>query len=188
MSLQRYQIFSLCIMFLSFAAVSQTYTITTEIKDVDCTKGSAGAKIEGYETNDTVTYNWSNGQSDVTSIQNLPEGDYSVNIKVKGKLDTTLYLKINKAECAVGISNHFTPNGDLYNDFWSISRTEYYPNFELYVFNKWGQRVHSQKGTYKPWDGTWAGGNVADGTYYYIFYYDGSDKNNLLKGDVTILR
>jgi hypothetical protein len=48
--------------------------------------------------------------------------------------------------------------------------------------------VHSQKGTYTPWDGKWNGINVLDGTYYYVFYYDGGNKHDLVKGDVTILR
>lgn len=179
---------------VSAGCFSQTYTITTEHKDVDCTKGAAAVKVENFITSDSYTITWSNGQTNVTSINELPEGDYNVNIKVKNttdttrNLDSTLAIKVEKTECEVFINNHFTPNGDLYNDTWSISRTEYYPNFELFVFNKWGQRVHSQKGTYTPWDGTWNSINVPDGTYYYIFYYEGSDKGRIEKGDVTILR
>ena len=48
--------------------------------------------------------------------------------------------------------------------------------------------MHSQKGTYTPWDGKWNGIHVPDGTYYYVFYYDGGHKNKHVKGDVTVLR
>ena len=48
--------------------------------------------------------------------------------------------------------------------------------------------MHSQKQNYTPWNGTWNGVNVLDGTYYYVFYYDGSNKDKIIKGDITVLR
>jgi gliding motility-associated-like protein len=165
-----------------------SYTLSSEYKNEECNKGSAGIKLEGLQTNDTLLITWSNNQTNVYSINELSAGNYSVNIEIKNKLDTTITFKIQKEKCKVAIPNHFTPNDDNYNDLWRIALTEFYPNFELYVFNKWGQQVHSQKGSYTPWDGKWNGINVLDGTYYYVFYYDGGNKNDLIKGDVTILR
>jgi gliding motility-associated-like protein len=109
-------------------------------------------------------------------------------VTINGSLDTTITIKVEKDKCKVVMSNHFTPNGDSYNDVWSVGNTQYYPKFELFVFNKWGQQVHSQRGTFEAWDGKWNGINVPDGTYYYVFYYDSGNKRELEKGDVTILR
>lgn len=176
--------FSLSALFMS----GQNYTLTSSQTNEKCAKGTAGIIISGVQTNDTLSIAWSNGQTDVTSISGLSAGNYSVHVVIKNKLDTTIHYTIAKEKCDVGIPNHFTPNGDNYNDTWSLTRTENYPNFELYVFNKWGQQVHSQKGSYSPWDGKWNGINVLDATYYYVFYYDGGNKNDLIKGDVTILR
>ncbi|MGZ3898744.1 MAG: gliding motility-associated C-terminal domain-containing protein [Bacteroidia bacterium] len=165
-----------------------SYTLNPSQKNVDCTNGSAGIEIVGLQTHDTLTIVWSNGQTGVTSINNLSAGNYNVQVVIKHKLDTTINYTISTEKCKVGLSNHFTPNGDNYNDHWQIVNWEHYPHFEVYVFNKWGQQVHHQKENYTPWDGRWNGINALDGTYYYVFYYDGANKHDFEKGDVTILR
>lgn len=154
--------------------------------NVVCNKGAAGMQVDSLRTIDTLEIAWSNGQTS-SSIYNLDEGNYSVHVTIKSLKDTTINFKIDKEPCPVIISNHFTPNGDNYNDTWHISNIDNYPKFELYVFNKWGQQIHSQKGNYTPWDGNWNGIKVPDGTYYYVFYYE-SGKKDLIKGDVTVLR
>ncbi len=181
--------FLLFFLFISRALICQTsnYIFTLSKTNEVCTKGSAGIKIDSLKTNDTLKIIWSNGQTDIQSIANLDVGNYSVNIIIKSKKDTTINFKIEKDACPVIISNHFTPNDDNYNDIWLIANINNYPKFELIVFNKWGQQIHSQKNTYTPWDGNWNGIKAVDGTYYYIFYFE-AGKNDLLKGDVTILR
>jgi large repetitive protein len=167
---------------------SQSYTVVIEKIDEECNKGAAGANVQGATVSDTINYEWSNGKEGVASINELAAGNYNLHLTINSnKLDTVIYFKIEKIECQVKVSNQFTPNGDNYNDTWTISAWEYYPNFELEVYNKWGQRVHRQKQTFAPWDGTWNGINVIDGTYYYVFYYE-SGKPRHVKGDVTILR
>lgn len=169
-------------------SAQSSYTLNPSQKNEDCTKGAAGIQLLGLQNNDTLTIEWSNGQTGVYSIGDLSADSYNVHIKIKHKLDTTITYSILNDKCIVGISNHFTPNDDNYNDLWQITNWNYYPHFELYVFNKWGQQVHSQKGNYTPWDGKWIGINAVDGTYYYVFYFDGGNKHKFLKGDVTILR
>lgn len=165
-----------------------SYTFSAQTQNANCAKGSAGISIGGLQSSDTLTILWSNGQSGVFSINSLEPGSYNVHINIKNKIDTTFNYTIEQEKCEVGLDNHFTPNGDAYNDLWQVTNTQNYPKFELYVFNKWGQQVHSQKGSYTPWDGNWNGINALDGTYYYVFYYDGGNKNDFIKGDVTILR
>lgn len=182
-----------CIFFLvvlgSMGMKGQSHTITPTQKDQDCTKGAAGVDIKGVGMYDTLSILWSNGRQDVASISELDAGDYTAQIIIKHKLDTTVTFKIAKIECIVYISNHFTPNGDDYNDTWQIANTQYFPDFHLFVYDKWGQQVHKQSGTYTKWNGCIGGSGipVADGTYYYIFYYKGTS-GDYIKGDVTILR
>lgn len=178
---------------ISGLTLKAQYTVTTQKKDVDCTNGSAGVKVDGLTQSDLIFLTWSTGETNVYSLSNLKEGDYYIRVQIKHavdsvtKYDSTKVVHLDNVGCQVPIPNHFTPNGDNYNDTWNIANTVYYPNFELYVFNKWGQQVHSQKHTYTPWDGRWNGINVPDGTYYYVFYYDGGHGKHE-KGDVTILR
>ena len=93
-----------------------------------------------------------------------------------------------KVICPVSVPHHFSPNSDGYNDDLRMPLIEKHPNFDFQVFNRWGQMVHRQKKTYTPWTGQWLGTNLPDGTYYYILIYDAADKQNLQKGDITILR
>jgi gliding motility-associated-like protein len=168
---------------------AQSYTITSSHTDYECSKGAAGVNLQGLQNGDVLSITWSTGATNVTSINELEAGDYTAQLTVPSKLDTTISFKIEKTECKVSIFNHFTPNDDGYNDTWSIGNWEFYPDFHLYVFDKWGQQVHKQSGTYTKWNGLLGGSGipVADGTYYYVFYYEGNS-GKLLKGDVTILR
>ena len=138
------------------------FTITAT-KDI-CEKATAALEISGTEPSDTISILWSNGQANSRQIQELVTGNYSVNIKIKHKhdtlvfiKDTTLYFSVEKELCGVSIDKYFSPNGDNYHDKMEAGNFEYYPNFEFTIFNKWGQQVHSQKHSYTPWDGKWNG-------------------------------
>jgi len=151
----------------------------------ECKSGSANITINSAAL--PITIIWSNG-SVLNEIENLESGNYSVTITADNFQDTTINFTIEELICEPIPSNHFTPNGDLYNDTWSISRLEYFPDFELLVYNRWGQQVHRQANTYIPWDGTSLGLPLADASYYYILFFSKSDKNKFIKGDISILR
>jgi len=179
--------------FYTYSQSFYQFTLTTS-KDL-CLKGTAALEISGTDPADTITIQWSNGSANVKQIYELAGGNYSVLIKIKHhqdsllfSKDTTFYFSIEKELCGVTIDKYFSPNDDNYHDYMGVANADYHPNFELNIFNKWGQQVHSQKHTYTPWDGKWNGIALPDGAYFYVFFYDTSDKTKLVKGDVTILR
>jgi len=72
----------------------------------------------------------------------------------------------------VVIYNGISPNGDGINDTWTIKGIEGFPDNEVKIFNRWGDRIRNLS-RYDNinvfWDGTNAEGEpVPDGTYYYI--------------------
>ena len=81
--------------------------------------------------------------------------------------------------CEISIPEGFSPNNDGVNDFFVISGLEYYPNSNLTIFNRWGNKVwQSKEGGYaNDWDGTnqnpksvsIAGDELPVGSYFYIF-------------------
>jgi gliding motility-associated-like protein len=167
-----------------------TITTTTEI----CQKAYALLAITGTVQADSVAINWSTGQKNTTQLINLTGGEYSVHIKIKHKdtivhvTDTVIHFTVEKELCVVLVAKHFSPNDDGYNDRLQIANVLNYPNFELFIYNRWGQRVHHQKKDYIAWDGKWLGSDLPDGTYFYMFFYDASDRDKFEKGDITILR
>ncbi len=76
--------------------------------------------------------------------------------------------------------NVITPNNDGMNDLFVITNGDKYPNNLLTVFNRWGKKVFEQQN----YDNTWNGGNLPDGTYFYIFRYLDMEHS----GTLTILR
>lgn len=165
---------------------SQTSPLSISVSTTkySCTGGSASISVSGGTP--PFYYNWNNGYQGATQ-KNLVTGNYNVSIVDGNGKDTLISFIIEEEKCEVNISNSFSPNGDNLYDTWSISKWQNYPDFKLFVYNRWGQLVHSQKGEYIPWDGKQLGVDLPVATYYYIFYYS-SDKEDIEKGSVTIMR
>ena len=73
----------------------------------------------------------------------------------------------------VKIYNAFTPNGDGMSDFFRIVNIENFPNNELNVYNRWGNLVYTDRSYKNTWDGTYNGGDLPDGTYFYKLVIEG---------------
>jgi gliding motility-associated-like protein len=184
----RMKILYLFIFFISciFASAQQSFTISIKTYET-CFFNSVKIKVEGAAPPYTLT--WNNGSAG-DSVSNLSGGDFNVRISDNDttKRDTSVSFTLIYPPCRVGFSNHFTPNGDGYNDVWGISNTIYYPDFLLEVFDRSGQLIHKQKHEYTPWEGTQLGIKLSEATYYYIFFYDEKNKSRFEKGNVTIIR
>ncbi len=88
------------------------------------------------------------------------------------------------------IPGSFSPNGDGANDLWYIPGIEYYPNAQMTIYSRWGQIIAQVTGYShaRAWDGTHNGKSVPDGVYFYeLNLYDGN-KEDIRKGNVTVIR
>jgi gliding motility-associated-like protein len=84
------------------------------------------------------------------------------------------------------VYNSFTPDGDGINDFLEFEKLDFYPNAQLEIYNRWGDRVFESVGYTQPWDGTWNGSPLPAGSYYYIIdLRDGSEKQS---GFINLIR
>lgn len=134
-----------------------------------------------------VSWNWNFGDNNGAQTQNTThifESQAVLNITLivtdaAGCKDTT--SREFTISNSVEIPNSYTPNGDGKNDFFVIKGLEAFPNSKLTVFNRWGNEVYSSNG----YANTWNASNLADGVYFYILDLA---NNEVLKGDVTILR
>ena len=85
------------------------------------------------------------------------------------------------------IPTAFTPNKDGKNDTWRIPGLALYPEAIMYIFNRWGQIVYQTRDYYNhPWNGYFKG-ILQPGTYIYMLQLT-SDKNQVLKGTITVLQ
>jgi gliding motility-associated-like protein len=82
-----------------------------------------------------------------------------------------IHIYINP-EVPINVHNVITPNGDGMNDKWIIEGIESYPENDVNIFNRWGDRIriiNRYDNSLNVWDGTNGQGEpVPDGTYFYI--------------------
>jgi gliding motility-associated-like protein len=77
----------------------------------------------------------------------------------------------NEEDCIV-IHNVITPNGDGANDTWIIDCIEDFPDNNVEIFNRWGDKVNAFENydnVSRVWKGTDSkGALLPDGTYFYV--------------------
>jgi gliding motility-associated-like protein len=100
-----------------------------------------------------------------------------------GSSSDTAFVRVYKK---IIIPNAFSPNGDGINDTWNITALTTYDNYELSVFNRYGQVVYSSKNYGNNWKGTFNDAPLPVGTYYYVL--DLKSAQPTLNGYVVILR
>lgn len=171
-----------------FVAQPDELKVAYEIVEVGCIDNSdAAVFVAPYGGIKPYQYNWSNGVI-FQNNENLKPGTYDLIVTdANGCIANYSYeIAVSDREC-VFIPNTITPNGDNYNDTWVIENIDLYPNAEIRVFNKWGNKVFESIGTYKPWEGKYNGNPLPSEVYYYIIVL-GNNEDNEYTGTITIIR
>lgn len=98
--------------------------------------------------------------------------------------DTT-YIKM---EGFIYVPNTFTPNNDGINDVFEI-KGESINNFNLWIFNRWGEQIYYSSIQDDFWDGTYMNTECKIDVYVWkIEYLDARNNLGKLKGHVNLLR
>ena len=182
---------------------SITYTLTNETIAVSppsvsnvslCSSGNALITVNNATP--SVTYLL---YSDNVSTQPVAEqkgGMFNVNItgntiyyvsQLNGTCESDrVPVTVTVGLSVLNIANTITPNGDGVNDYWVINGINEYPNAEVQVFTRYGNRVFDSKGYNTPFNGTYGGKILPTGVYYYIINLN--TNCNLLSGSLTIIR
>jgi len=87
--------------------------------------------------------------------------------------------------------NAFTPDGDKFNETWRvyIDGIDIY-NFDLFIFNRWGEVIWESHNPEGEWDGTYGGKVVPEGMYIWTLRAtDGvTDKKYEFNGHINVLK
>ncbi len=140
-----------------------------------------GATFEFIDTSyNSVDYFWELGDGTTSSVQNpvnvyFENGIYPITQYVTNSIgcsdSATILISINTVttEIQTLIPNAISPNGDGKNDVWKLEFINLlYPDATVAIFNRWGQEVFYSTGYEFPWNGTYKGERVSDGTYFYV--------------------
>jgi len=103
---------------------------------------------------------------------------------------TTDDVIISKGVCKVHVPNAFTPNNDGTNDLFRILGTETITEFNLKIFNRFGQVVFETADRTKGWDGRLKGQEQPVGAFAYMLQYKDINLQGMQseKGTFVLLR
>ena len=148
----------------------------------------AGGSTQLHATGGT-TYAWSptSGLSGNTVSDPIAQPNettvYSVATVINGcTYVDTLTVEVRQLVAPV---NTFTPNGDGINDVWDVPELAGFPQAEVSIHDRWGQRVYHSIGYKQPFDGA---GLPAATYYWYIQVNDVGGRSDPYTGYVTIVR
>ncbi|MEO1712099.1 MAG: gliding motility-associated C-terminal domain-containing protein, partial [Bacteroidota bacterium] len=95
-------------------------------------------------------------------------------------------------QCFWYVPNIFSPNGDGNNDFFGAFGDCEPFDFQLMVFDRWGNQVFSGNHPDVQWDGSNGRTGQAEGVYLWRLSYqemtNGFPKPRLLTGSLTLIR
>ncbi len=164
---------------------------TTQLNEAVSIPVLENDEINGTFVSINITENPANG-SVIVDGNNVV---YSPNLEYCG-FDAFTYEICNENGCDVATvnlliectepepMNGFSPNGDGVNDGFMIKNLDMFPENELLIFDRWGNRVfhdlNYEKGSL--WTGEYRNLVVPDGTYFYMFKYgEGETKSGFVQ-------
>lgn len=152
-----------------------------------------GEKID-LQLNPNYKYEWTPNRyldcNNCASVRTEPQED--INYKIR-YVDSVGCVVIDSIDINVifplYIPNVFTPNGDSKNDIF-YAYTFNVDDFEMRIYNRWGELIFISDNQDYGWDGTVNGTPQQQDTYVYRVVYTPAhtDKNKTLIDRVTLLR
>jgi len=135
-------------------------------------------------------------QTSTDAIGSDTSGIFAVTVSQTGSFYVTQYtgdcesarvqVNITISSANLSIPNTFTPNDDGINDYWVIKGLEPYPNVDVQIFTRYGQKVFESKGYSQPFNGNYGNSKLPPGVYYYIVNLNSNC--SLLSGSLTLIR
>jgi len=160
-----------------------------------------------FDNNSTgaANYEWDFGDnSPISTVENplqlFPNhesGVYTVTLTAYsplGCIDTVSATITINEELIFYVPNTFTPDSDDFNEYFQpVFSSGYDPfDFNLYIFNRWGEIIWESHDASVGWDGTYGtdGREVQDGTYTWKIDFKTTlnDERVLVVGHVNVLR
>jgi gliding motility-associated-like protein len=147
-----------------------------------------GALIQTRD--DFSQYSWSTGETG-HSIQVKTAGKYICHVVNQEGCPGTDSIRIDLKDCEALLvfPNAFTPNNDGLNDIFRLKYPGHAADYNLQIFNRWGQKIFETCDTSLGWDGRLDNQLQPEGTYIWIVRYtDGSGKKQNLQGSVVLIK
>nr|WP_293834341.1 gliding motility-associated C-terminal domain-containing protein [uncultured Arsenicibacter sp.] len=139
-----------------------------------------------------LTYSWPDVGSSLSAITVNRSGSYSLIVTNTDNCVVRDFANVRDlCEARVFIPEAFTPNGDSQNDVLQVF-SAYTTDFELKIFNRWGEIVFMTTNPAEPWDGLYKGVSYPPQVYAYVVTYGSQyfpERPRVTKrGSVSVIR
>lgn len=182
---------------IEMLSVDRAITAEYDVLTNECNQRSGDIEILSISggtspyTKDLITaLNFSLGDEDIYDAVEF--GDYPLIITDSNNCVDTTLIQMSSFECpSINPLPIFSPNDDGIGDTWVIENIEFYPNNEVFVFDRWGQRVYQKIGydNNEGWKAEYLGIGLPVSSYFYVIKLNFSQSKDLVfKGPVSIIR
>lgn len=150
---------------------------------------------------DSYFWDFGNGNSSTTMSPTIVFNNTTGNTLVtlyaltdNGCIDSASLVITYLEDAIFYVPNSFTPDQDEFNQTWGPVFTQGFDpfNFDLFVFNRWGEVIWESHDASKKWDGTYGvkGLDCPDGVYTWkiSFKPKETDKKISLTGSINLIR
>ncbi len=112
----------------------------------------------------------------------LPDGDYLVRVKDSNDC----YGETTEHVTNLIFPPYFSPNNDGTQDYWRVINSEYTPDADLYIYDRFGRLItHINTASDQFWDGTFNGVKANSDDYWYVLILP---NGKVYKGHFSLIR
>ena len=139
-----------------------------------------------------ATFEWQDGSTNPEFIVSQ-SGTYSLKVQKCNVIHTTTTrIEFTDCPCTILNPNAFTPDGDGVNDYFKIIYDCPVSDFEMQIFNRFGELVFQSQTPEAGWGGVHDGQPAPMDVYLYKYQYTVLEnvvmRQKVVKGDLTLIR
>jgi len=173
--------------------IASPFIVTTIDTEIEFINASTGASTYSWNFGDNSGS--SNEENPIYTYSDTEDGNYEVQLIAYSEFgcsDTATAIVQVREELIFYVPNTFTPDGNKFNEtFLPVFTSGFDPyDFNLLIFNRWGEILFESNNHTVGWDGTYGGNIVQDGTYVWKIEFKTkyTDERQVHHGHVNILR
>lgn len=177
---------------ITYDTLEVRYTLLPRLDFGDDQMLCLGEEVLLSGLNERANYLWNDGLTEPVRLINT-EGEYSLRAYNQcGEASDAISIDYLDCSCVIFIPNTFTPDNDGINDFFMPKFSCDFENYNLKIFNSWGQMIFESHEPGFPWDGSYLQGEyyVNSGVFSYSLTYKLPNEVEPIRkrGSVNMLR
>ncbi len=124
-----------------------------------------------------------NGWQESPVFQNILPGFHMVSVRNKFGCETASTQIV-----VVDYMKVFTPNGDGYNDFWTVGGRAIFDKHQLLIFDRYGKLLADITRNLRGWDGTFNGKPLPADDYWFKIIYEKNGEKGEYRNHFSLKR